>query len=228
MKNSLTLTRVSLGFLGLSALLISVNVGAQPTDGWTQYYPAVWLQPVVRGKPYPLKGKNIPKSYDDPEHIVHYDKSGGVETFMLNRADSNRIEMRVANDYEHGMRQFEGSVLVSAPTDNESLMQVFGGSTHATAAMFRGGFNVNGGEIRHGSHQTLISGIYGKWVKLNVIHDADGGTVTAFINNQQVGQWKDNGFAKHYFKYGAYGTHDDAHPANVKWKNIKYYYKGSL
>lgn len=206
-------------------------------DGWIQYFPGFSLEPELRDHYFVMNP--APPVYDDGEGIIHYDKVGTVDTFKLLTPNSNRAEIKVRgdgpvkSDYASGMRQFAGSVWLDAPTDNECLMQIFGGSTHATASMFRGGFNVNGGEIRHyaNSHQVLASGVYGKWTRFNVIHDVANGTVTAYINGVLAGQWPDDGNARgknHSFKYGLYGSHDAAHPASVKWKDVSVYYKGAL
>ncbi|MDB5764047.1 MAG: C-terminal target protein [Herminiimonas sp.] len=194
---------------------------AQVGDGWIRDKPSVVLHHAAHGRLY--IERRVPGHFDDG--LAHYDTDGVVETFILHKAASNRVEIRVNNNYDRGMRQFEGSVWIDAPTGNESIMQIFGGSAHATAAMFRAGFNANGGEIRHGSRQTIASGIYGKWVRLNVIHDADIGMVSAYVDGKFAGRWKDDGYATHYFKYGAYGTHDDVHPAVVKWKDVSFYYR---
>jgi hypothetical protein len=193
----------------------------QVGQGWQRITPSVVLHHAAYGHLY--TAHPVPHYFDDG--LAHYDNDGAVETFILYKAASNRIEIRVENNYDSGMKQFEGWVWVDAPTDNESIMQVFGGTTHATAAMFRAGFNINGGELRHGDHHPLVSGIYRTWTRLNVIHNADAGTISAYTNGRFVGQWKDNGHATHYFKYGAYGTHDDAHPAVVKWKNVSIFYQ---
>ena len=195
---------------------------AQVGDGWIPYFPSVALHHSLNGQLYII---NPAPNYFDDGH-AHYDNDGTVESFVLYDHTSNRIEIRVENNYTSGMRQFEGLVWVDAPTDNESVMQVFGGSTQATAAMFRA-FSANGGELRHYSSTsgTIASGIYGTWVQLNVIHDADAGRVYAYVNGQYAGQWADHGPATHYFKYGAYGTHDDAHPAYVSWTSVTFYYQ---
>jgi hypothetical protein len=124
------------------------------------------------------------------------------------------------------MRQFEGWVWIEPPTENESVMQIFGGQTSATAAMFRA-FNANGGELRHYSSSSgrIASGIYGTWTQLNAIHDADNGQVYAYINGQFAGQWPDRGAANHYFKYGCYGTHNDQTPCYVWWTGVSFFYQ---
>lgn len=222
-ENSTMRTKKAILLFGVAGLLLtlSVQTWAQIGEGWKRETPSASLHHAVQGR---LQiERHIPRQFDDG--LAHYDDDGTVQTFVLYKADSNRIEIRVNNDYDHGMRQFEGWVWVDAPTGDESIMQIFGGLTHATASMFRAGFNVNGGELRHGSKQTIASGIYRRWMRLNVIHDADRGIVSAYTDGTFAGQWPDSGPATHYFKYGAYGTHDDAHPAIVKWKRIGIFHR---
>jgi hypothetical protein len=208
--------------VAVAALGLCTRSGAQIGDGWIQYFPSVALHHSVNGTLYIINP--APNYFDDGR--AHYDNDGTVESFALYNHTSNRIEIRVMNNYTSGMRQFEGVVWVDPPTDNECVMQVFGGSTSATAAMFRA-FNVNGGELRHysSSSGTIASGIYGTWVQLNVIHDADAGRVYAYINGAYANNWADHGPATHYFKYGIYGTHDDAHPAYVYWTSVSFFYQ---
>jgi hypothetical protein len=212
-------TRKALWLLLATAFFcVAGKLRAQIGDGWTQYYPSLVFHHAAYGHLYTQRP--VPDYFDDG--LAHYDNDGTVENFALYNHSSNRVEIRVQNDYTSGMRQFEGWFWADAPTENECIMQVFGGSTHATAAMFRV-FNTNGGELRHYTSGSIASGIFGNWTQLNVIHDADAGWVYAYINGDFAGQWPDNGPATHYFKYGIYGTHDDAHPAYVSWTSVSFY-----
>jgi hypothetical protein len=217
------------GILAVAAVLgLGSCVQAQVGDGWIQHFPSVCLEPELHDQLYVLCP--APDYYDDGEGLCHYDISfhrhANLEAFALYRAASNRIEIRVRNDYTQGLRQFQGWVHIEPPTDNECVMQIFGGQTSATAAMFRA-FNTQGGQLRHytSSSQTIASGIYGTWTQLNALHDADAGQVYAYVNGQFAGQWADHGPANHYFKYGIYGTHNDATAAYVWWFGVKFFYQ---
>jgi len=205
----------------VAALGLCSDAEAQVGDGWIQQFPSLSLHHAANGTLYIITPP--PDSFDDGR--CHYDNDGAdTEFFALWTASSNRIEIRVHNNYSRGLGQFEGWVWVEPPTNNESVMQVFGGVTSATAAMFRA-FNANGGEIRHYSNprDTIASGVYGTWTQLNVIHDADGGQVYAYVNGSFAGQWPDRGVTNHYFKYGAYGTHNDTTPAYVWWTGVSFW-----
>ena len=96
---------------------------------------------------------------------------GGIETFALHDPISNRSERRMQNTYLTGRRQFEGEVRVSPPTDDESIMQVFGGNSGATTQMIRA-YNDGGGTLRKVPGSVLLAeNVHGTWVKVNVIHD---------------------------------------------------------
>jgi hypothetical protein len=57
-------------------------------------------------------------------------------------------------------------------------------------------------------------GIYGKWIRLYVIQDADRHLVSAYVDSRP---------AVHYFKYGAYGSQDDARTSIVTWRDVRFY-----
>ena len=62
-----------------------------------------------------------------------------------------------------------------------------------------------GGDLKHYDREVVLKNAYEKWMRLNVIHNADTGEVKEYIDNQLVGTFKDNGPATHYFKCGVYG-----------------------
>ena len=162
-------TRKALWLLLATAFFcVAGKLRAQIGDGWTQYYPSLVFHHAAYGHLYTQRP--VPDYFDDG--LAHYDNDGTVENFALYNHSSNRVEIRVQNDYTSG---------------------------------------------------SIASGIFGNWTQLNVIHDADAGWVYAYINGDFAGQWPDNGPATHYFKYGIYGTHDDAHPAYVSWTSVSFY-----
>jgi hypothetical protein len=183
---------------------------AQVGSGWTRYAPTSVLQ------------------NDDPGGCS-YSNSGGIETFRMFDPVCNRIERRVKNDYKAGQRQFEGEVRVSGPTNDEAVHQVFGRDNAADGsapAMMIRAFSANGGELRRaGGNKTLVSGIYGTWVRVNTVHNVETNTIDTYIN----GSRKDAGFygggrANHYTKYGAYGSLRTP-SAKVEWRSVKHFRK---
>ena len=191
--------------------------GANPlTDGWTL-------------KPFTFA---IHSPYDLPESDRHsFDSATDTHTFWILDGDSPhqpppnttgaRSELRMQNDYTSGDHQFEADFYVVADTVGPTIMQVFGGSPNATAAMFK----VHaGGVLKHYDNATVKTNIYDTWFHLNVIHHAlpDGtGQIQIYIDNQLAGTFDDNTTATHYFKCGVYNI--TSARAESRFRNIKYW-----
>lgn len=187
-------------------------------SGWREHNPSSNLQIQSRGE-----YTNYPRS------VTHatgpggsYDRAGGVETFRLVNNGTNRVEVRVQDNYTSGQRQFEGELKVGTPTNDESAMQIFGNDgAGATTLMIRS-FSRNGGTLRGGG-KDLISNIYGKWVRINVTHDATANRYSIYIDGAlKVTANGPNG--THYFKYGVYGTLGTP-SAQHQWRNVHFYRK---
>ena len=200
--------------------------GADPqTVGWTAYNPPKFVQ---------IETHDLTTHYDYSGTSYasvggSYDRSNGIETFKLfNNDASNRVEVRVQDEYATGMRQFVGDVRFIAPTDDESMMQVFGETGGSSMLMLKG-YAANGGTIaKEGGHAVLITGVYNTWVHVNVIHDATNNKVAVYINGQLKGNFGGKGVGPdrpfHYHKYGCYGTLTTA-TAQVEWRNVSYWMK---
>ncbi|HZV33080.1 MAG TPA: hypothetical protein VFB72_00780, partial [Verrucomicrobiae bacterium] len=207
--------------LRLAVILVMLGfwtpVHAQIGSGWVQKTYGEILEPETNDVLFtisPVPGHFFIKQDD----FCTYTNSGGVETFNLWNPDSNRIEVRVKNDYTNGTQQFEGDVLLLPPSDNECVMQIFGsdGNGNATLFMLRG-YAANGGSLEHYGDTVLVTNIYKTWVHVNVIH-VNGQYAQAYINGVLAGQWTrgSNSVASHYFKYGCYGTLTTS-LAGVQW-----------
>jgi hypothetical protein len=200
--------------------------GADPqTVGWTAYNPPKFVQ---------IETHDLTTHYDYTGTSYSseggsYDRSNGIETFKLfNNDASNRVEVRVMDDYATGLRQFVGDVRFTAPTDDESMMQVFGETGGSSMLMLKG-YAANGGTIaKEGGHAVLVTGVYNTWVHVNVIHDATNNKVAVYINGQLKGNFGGKGVGPdrpfHYHKYGCYGTLMTA-TAQVEWRNVSYWMK---
>jgi hypothetical protein len=110
--------------------------------------------------------------------------------------------------------------------NDESLMQIFGSTDGATQLMVRG-YAASGGSIRGGG-QTLITGIYGKEVRINVIHlqENKGNKIMIYINGVKKAEIADNEAVTNYHKYGDYGTLT-TDEAVVKWRRVRSYKDGT-
>jgi hypothetical protein len=173
---------------------------------------------------------SIHKPYDLPESARHtFDAATNTHTFWVLNTDkphdpppnttAPRTELRMQNDYTTGLHQFEADFFVAAGTDGPCVMQVFGGSAHATAFMLK----AYGGNLKHYNSEVVKTNAYEKWMHLNVIHNADSGEVKAYIDGQLVGTFKDNGPGTHYFKCGVYGP--TSARAESRFRNIKHWVK---
>lgn len=188
--------------------------------GWTQVNPSKTIQVVSHGSTTAYNwGTTTSASADG----VSYGRSGGVETFRLLSKSSNRVEIRVHNDYKTGLRQFEGDLKVASPTEDESCMQIFGNDTGsgATTLMIRA-YAANGGTLR-GAGKVPATGVFGKWVHINVVHDATANKLQIYVGGALVAS-SSAVTGTHYFKYGVYGTLQ-ATNAQTQWQNVKFFQK---
>ena len=238
------LERRLMAIASASALVIATAVAVAPTavastaardesnveaagpigGGWKEYHPKISLQIQSGGKG---TGFPLPKTEHATGPGGSYDRAGGVEKFRLFNKGSNRVEVRVWDNYTEGSRQFEGELRVSAPSNNESAMQIFGNDRPgggATTLMLRS-YSAKGGTLRSGARQDLVNNIYGKWLRVNVIHDAtaSGGKVHIYINGKLVHS-QDGPPGTHYMKYGIYGTLNTP-SAQHEWRNVHFYRK---
>src|SRR5437868_3213440 len=164
-----TRIRLTARLLASAAALVTVAAGtarAQVGSGWVAYAPPSVLHLEVHDviNDFPPDSTNVVKEG------ASYSNAGGIETFQLLNNTSNRVERRMRNDYTSGRWQFEGEVRVSAPTNDESIMQVWGGNgSGATTQMIRA-YSEGNGTIKRYTSLVLATNVYGRWVKMNVIH----------------------------------------------------------
>jgi hypothetical protein len=141
------------------------------------------------------------------------------------------------NEYGTGARQFEGYVTVFAPTDDQSIFQIWGSDEGATQLMLRA-YKANGGEL--GLNNAVVrgtpriaKGIFGKEVRVNVIHlqevagnkfivYVDGVKKLEFADNEKV----TNNKGKNYHKYGVYGTLKGK-SAQAQWRKVRNFRDGT-
>jgi hypothetical protein len=134
-----------------------------------------------------------------------------------------------------GLHQFEGEVNVasgSGGSGGTSIQQVFGVANANTAASQIRVYNTSGGTIRNfgsgATSQTLATSVYGRWLRINVIHDANANKISFYVNGTLKATMKDGGDAQiggrsHYFKYGVY-LRSESRP-RAQWRNVKVFRK---
>jgi hypothetical protein len=211
-----------------AVLLVSLPAvaRAQVGSGWVQYNPPSVIH---------LDGANgIEVSPGDSTMVMNagatFTNQGGIETFYLHDPISNRAERRIQNTYLTGRRQFEGEVRVSPPTNDESVMQIFGGNSGATTQMIRA-YDVAGGTLRKVPGSVVLAeNIHGVWIKVNVIHDVAANYVKTYINGKLIstgdGEAMNAGNDGWYHKYGCYGSLRTG-TAKVEWRNVKHFRDGT-
>jgi len=96
-------------------------------------------------------------------------------------------------------------------------MQVFGSSKRATTLMLR----VYSGALMYYRWLLVTDDIYGKWFRVNVIHDTGAGLVRVFIDGDLKLVANDTGGASHYFKVGVYMQNNASYFMESRWKRIK-------
>ena len=69
--------------------------------------------------------------------------------------------------------------------------------------------------------QTIAANIYGKWFKLNVIHDVGNSRVTVFLDDEQKAVVGGRGPSTFYFKYGVYAQEGSSNYMQSDWFGIR-------
>lgn len=166
-----------------------------------------------------------PGSFDNG--LCEYDNTAGVETFQLLEPQSNRAEIRANDDYSSGSRQFQADVLISTPSTDECIHQIFNGTT-APYLLLREETNYNGSlEVTlhsGGGASNLATNLYGIWFRLNSINDMNNGNTYLYVNGSLVWSGANPG-GTFYTKYGCYGTHTVL--GKIQFKNVKFFSGGN-
>jgi hypothetical protein len=210
----------------ITTLITATSVThAQLGSGWVQYSPTKKIH-LDNEDGLQIYNWTSAKSVCSPVCADYsYASSTETETFRILDNRSNRSEIRLQNDYSTGSRQFEGYVTFYSPLNDESLMQIFGSTDGATQLMIRG-YAASGGSIK-GAGQTLATGVYGKEVRINVIHLQEnvGNKIIIYINGVKKAEIADNESVSNYHKYGNYGTLT-TDEAVVKWRRVRSFRDG--
>lgn len=214
-------------YLAIVALMFGYSVAtyAQIGSKWLEYSPAKRVhldddKRLTTGDWVPYRAVCEPICAD-----YKYNEGNDTETFRILDKRSNRSEIKLQNDYSTGSRQFEGYVTIFSPLNDESVMQIFGSTEGATQLMVRG-FNGDNGSLRIGD-KVLITGIYGKETRLNVIHLQEdvGNKIIVYVNGVKKFEMPDNEQVTNYHKYGNYGTMRTG-GAIVQWRHVRCFKDG--
>jgi len=219
------MNRPSRGILATFAipLFLTLIAHAQIGSGWTQIFPQSTLQTEVHDVFHMFPGTTTSITIGG----VVYTNSGGVETYQLVNTTSNRVERRYHDEYSSGTRQFQADITIFAPSNGESIHQIFNGPTGPWLIVREQ--NTSGGSVRMGggtSSGTLATGLYGKTFRLNSVNTMATRDTRIYINGSLAWEGKNPG-GTFYTKYGCYGTLGAA-SAKIQFRNVKLFSGGHV
>ncbi|XP_074372058.1 citrate-binding protein-like [Apium graveolens] len=195
---------------------------------WLFFQQTVGVDPTVGFTSLPLDQSNfkIQRPYNVPVD-KRYSFVDGVHKMWVYKTDkphsphshtNPRTEIRIQGyDFSSGVWQFEGHGYVPKVTSGASIMQIFGGSPHATTLMLW----TYDGTLAYYRNPVLVRNIYSRWFRLNVIYDVDANKVQVYIDGDLKLETTGRGGISHFFKFGVYAQDDDSHYMESRWKNIK-------
>ncbi|MCO5602192.1 hypothetical protein L7F22_056320 [Adiantum nelumboides] len=202
--------------------LVRAVVGVDPTDGFTQLAFNCEIQ-----KPYNVE---VGERFSFLEGVYDLWVFSSDKPYLEDSPTMPRTELRIAGlDYSTGIWQFEGDLLVASSVTGVCIMQIFGGTPNtATALQLR---VVDGSLLRYGGGLPTIpitSGIYDRWIHLNVIHNADLGTIQIFVDKILLYTEDNDNYKTHYFKCGTAYTQDSPSSClETKWRNVAVWKKSN-
>ncbi|WOG96116.1 hypothetical protein DCAR_0415447 [Daucus carota subsp. sativus] len=195
---------------------------------WLFFQQTMAVDPTVGFTSLPLDQSNfdIQRPYDVPVN-KRYSFINGVHKMWVYKSDkphspdshtNPRTEIRIQGyDFSSGVWQFEGYGYVPRVTSGACIMQIFGGSPHATTLMLR----TYKGTLAYYRNPVLVQNIYSRWFRLNVIYDVDANKVQVYIDGDLKFETTGRGGKSHFFKCGVYAQDDDSNYMESRWKNIK-------
>ncbi|KAI5070814.1 hypothetical protein GOP47_0015157, partial [Adiantum capillus-veneris] len=195
--------------------VIGLGSSSDPTHGFTQVAFRCSIQ-----KPY---DRNVSERFSFHDGVYDFRVYSTDKPHFKGSATKPRTELRVLDhDYTSGVWQFEGDFYVASSTTGVCIMQVFGGRRGVGPTALRLHI-VNKDLIAYNEgtpSKTVANSITGRWVHLNVIHDADEHTMAVYIDSVLT-FFADNASDKsHYFKCGVYEQHNPSSYMESQWKNI--------
>jgi hypothetical protein len=201
-----TASRVGMFILLLLLTIPHAALKAQIGSNWREYFPKAKLQ------------------QENSVRYSSYEKTNGVEHFKMWKNPSGsrqRCEMQVEDGYTRGATQFEGEFFIvkgggPAAGDDVCIMQVW-------LSMIVSISDTNGGSMyQHGS-VALADHLAGRWVRINVIHDADNDTAEIWIDGEKKWSGHTKKSDAFYHKYGLYNQ--AVNNPEICWRKIRYFRK---
>nr|AAG01372.1 21 kDa extracellular calmodulin-binding protein [Angelica dahurica] len=195
---------------------------------WLFFHQTMAVDPTVGFTSLPLDQSNldIQRPYNVPVS-KRYSFVNGVHKMWVYKTDkphspdshtNPRTEIRIRGyDFSSGVWQFEADGYVPEVTSGASIMQIFGGSPHATTLMLW----TYKGTLSYYRNPVLVNNIYGRWFRLNVIYDVDANKVQVYIDGDLKFGTAGRGGESFFFKCGVYAQDGASDYMESRWKNIK-------
>jgi len=209
-----------MALMATMSLTFVFTAAAQIGSGWVVYRPSEKFQYESNDIGFSI---SPPPSYFN-NGVCEFTRTNPVDRFQLLTHRSNRTEVRVNDDYSTGSHQFQADILIRPPTTGETIHQIFNGSA-GPWILVKETSNYNGSVHMGANAASLITNVYNHWFRLNSINDMNTGKVYFYVNGKLVASGSNPG-GSFYTKYGAYGTHDDAHPADILFSNVIFFTNG--
>jgi len=146
-----------------------------------------------------------------------YSNSGGVETFRISDGDK-RSEIQLNTHWGSGQRQFQGEVNCksgSGGSGGASVQQLMHDESPDQDVNQVRIYNTSGGTLKVLQGSQLGTGVYGKYVRLNVIHNAGTHKADTYLNGTRKSSVTVPSGSTFYFKYGIC-----IRPGQTQWRNI--------
>ncbi|XP_061348601.1 citrate-binding protein-like [Gastrolobium bilobum] len=187
------------------------------------------VDPTLGFTDLPLNQSNleVQKPYNVPESERYSFVDGVHKMWVYSTDDPHSINSRTLPRTEIGIRgygynsgvwQFEGHGFVRNGTSGVCIMQVFGSAPpHATTFMLR----TYNGSLTYYTNPVLVPNMWGRWFKLNVIHDVDASYLKIYIDGVLVYVAPGRGGTYHSFKFGVYAQDYDSYCMESHWKGIR-------
>nr|KAJ0216016.1 hypothetical protein LSAT_V11C300126390 [Lactuca sativa] len=132
-----------------------------------------------------------------------------------------RTEIRIRGyDYSSGVWQFEAYGYVPSDTSGVCIMQIFGSKPPKASTTM---LTVYNSSLYYYRNQVILSDLYNKWFRLNVIHDVEDNNVKVYIDGilKHEGRVRVGPHIHHYFKCGVYSQKEGSFYMESRWKDIR-------
>jgi len=159
---------------------------------------------------------------------ARYEKTGDAETFELYDPSFNRVEHDTNYHYRMGSVQFEGFVQIYPGVNHQFIIQNFNAAGSGPIMALSAYSTNNGRIVKQGGSVEVASNVFGKEVRVNIIHDLEANTLAVYIDGKQAwagGGGKGGGGFN--FKYGSYGSLNGSTSAKARWRNVRFWTGGT-